>query len=357
MKKKELYILAFLLPVQIVSIIFLAGYPEFVENWYSRLIYPEISKLMRYGIGFLPFSLGDLLYTFFGISIVLWVIRRFKQKFRNPRFWIIDALATLSIVYACFHIFWGFNYYRLPLHEALEIEKDYTTQELYSLSEILITESNKLHNQLAENDSVSVMIPYSKDEIFEKTIVGYANISKDYPELIYKGESLKRSLYSIPLSYMGFNGYLNPLTGEAQVNTQIVSYKIPTTASHEIGHQLGFAKENEANFIACLSTMNHPDAYFRYSGYTFALRYCLSELYRRDPEKFETLKAKMNPGILENYREVEDFWLAHQNPFEPLFQAFYNRFLIVNNQADGMKSYSYVVALLVNYFSEEKNRL
>ena len=357
MKKKGLYILAFLLPVQIVFIIFLAGYPEFVENWYNRLIYPEISKLMRYGLGFLPFSLGDLLYTFFGILIVLWIIRRFKHKFRNPRFWIIDAMATLSIVYACFHIFWGFNYYRLPLHKALEIEKDYTTQELYSLSEILITESNKLHNQLAENDSVSVVIPYSKDEIFEKTIAGYANISKDYPELIYKGESLKRSLYSIPLSYMGFNGYLNPLTGEAQVNTQIVSYKIPTTASHEIGHQLGFAKENEANFIACLSTMNHPDAYFRYSGYTFALRYCLSELYRRDPEKFETLKAKMNPGILENYREVEDFWLAHQNPFEPLFQAFYNRFLIVNNQADGMKSYSYVVALLVNYFSEEKNRI
>jgi|TARA_R100000789_G_scaffold85940_2_gene81984 hypothetical protein len=356
-KKKGLYILAFLLPVQIVFIIFLAGYPELVENWYSRLIYPEISKLMRYGIGFLPFSLGDLLYTFFGILIVLWIIRRFKQKFRNPRFWLIDAMATLSIVYACFHIFWGFNYYRLPLHKALEIEKDYTTQELYSLSEILITESNKLHNQLTENDSVSVVIPYSKDEIFEKTIAGYANISKDYPELIYKGESLKRSLYSIPLSYMGFNGYLNPLTGEAQVNTQIVSYKIPTTASHEIGHQLGFAKENEANFIACLSTMNHPDAYFRYSGYTFALRYCLSELYRRDPEKFETLKAKMNPGILENYREVEDFWLAHQNPFEPLFQAFYNRFLIVNNQADGMKSYSYVVALLVNYFSEEKNRI
>ncbi|MBZ9631340.1 DUF3810 domain-containing protein [Salegentibacter sp. LM13S] len=357
MKKKGLYILAFLLPVQIVFIIFLAGYPELVENWYSRLVYPQLSKLMRYGHGFLPFSLGDLLYTFFGILIIRWVIRRFQQKFRNPRFWLIDALAVLSLVYACFHIFWGFNYYRLPLHETLEIENDYTTEELYSLSEILITESNKLHNQLTENDSLSVVVPYSKNQIFEKTIEGYTNISKDYPELTYKGESLKRSLYSIPLSYMGFNGYLNPLTGEAQVNTQIVSYKIPTTASHEIGHQLGFAKENEANFIACLSTMNHPDAYFRYSGYTFALRYCLNELYRREPEKFEALKAKLNSGILENYREVEEFWLAHQNPFEPIFQAFYNRFLIVNNQADGMKSYSYVVALLVNYFSEEKNKL
>ncbi|MBI6116508.1 DUF3810 domain-containing protein [Salegentibacter maritimus] len=357
MKKKGLYILAFLLPLQVIFIFFLGGYPELVENWYSNLIYPKISKLMRYGHGFLPFSLGDLLYTFFGILIIRWLTRRFQQKFRNPRFWVIDTMAVLSLVYACFHIFWGFNYYRLPLHKTLKIENNYTTEELYSLSEILITESNKLHQQLADNDSVSVVIPYSKDEIFAKTITGFTNISKTYPELTYKGESLKRSLYSIPLSYMGFNGYLNPLTGEAQVNTQIVPYKIPTTASHEIGHQLGFAKENEANFIACLSTMNHPDAYFRYSGYTFALRYCLSELYRRDPDKFEILKAKMNVGILKNYREVEDFWLAHQNPFEPLFQAFYNRFLIVNNQADGMKSYSYVVALLVNYFSEEKNSL
>nr|WP_262894949.1 DUF3810 domain-containing protein [Salegentibacter maritimus] len=346
-----------MLPLQVIFIFFLGGYPELVENWYSNLIYPKISKLMRYGHGFLPFSLGDLLYTFFGILIIRWLTRRFQQKFRNPRFWVIDTMAVLSLVYACFHIFWGFNYYRLPLHKTLKIENNYTTEELYSLSEILITESNKLHQQLADNDSVSVVIPYSKDEIFAKTITGFTNISKTYPELTYKGESLKRSLYSIPLSYMGFNGYLNPLTGEAQVNTQIVPYKIPTTASHEIGHQLGFAKENEANFIACLSTMNHPDAYFRYSGYTFALRYCLSELYRRDPDKFEILKAKMNVGILKNYREVEDFWLAHQNPFEPLFQAFYNRFLIVNNQADGMKSYSYVVALLVNYFSEEKNSL
>lgn len=357
MKKKGRLILAVLLPVQIVFIMFLAGYSQLVETWYSQFFYPKISMLMRYGHGFLPFSLGDVLYVFFGIFLIRWLIKRFRHKFKNPRDWMLDALAVLSVIYACFHIFWGFNYYRLPLHQSLDIGYEYTTEELYTLSEILISESNKLHTGLAKNHSAKVEIPYSKNELFEKTIAGYSNLSKTYPELTYRGESLKRSLFSIPLSYMGFNGYLNPLTGEAQVNTQIVPYKIPTTASHEVGHQLGFAKENEANFIACLNTMNHPDAYFRYSGYTFALRYCLNELYRRDPEKFETLKKEIKPGVLANYMEVDEFWLEHQNPFEPLFKMFYNRFLIVNNQAGGMKSYSYVVALLVNYFSEEKNRL
>ncbi|MGY5847620.1 DUF3810 domain-containing protein [Salegentibacter sp. HM20] len=354
MKRKATFILALLLPVQIILIGVLAGYPHFVESWYSNNLYPIISKIMRYSLGIFPFSVGDLLYAFLVVSIILWLYRRIKTKFRQPVLWVTDALASLSVIYFCFHLFWGFNYYRLPLHESLEIENDYTTEELVSLSRRLIIKSNELHQELSDNDTLKVDIPHSKNELFVKTIEGYSHLKQIYPELQYEGEALKRSLYSLPLSYMGFNGYLNPLTNEAQVNTLIVPYKIPTTASHEIGHQLGFAKENEANFIACLATMNHPDAYFQYSGFTFALRYCLNEVYRRDPELFEELKAEVRPGILANYKEVEDFWLVHKNPLEPLFQMFYNRFLIVNNQADGMRSYSYVVALLVNYFQEEE---
>lgn len=312
---------------------------------------------MRFSLGFIPFSLGDLLYGALIFLLIAWLVRRISQRFRNPKIWIPDALATLSVIYFCFHLFWGFNYYRLPLHKSLEIENDYTTEKLVSLSETLIDRSNKLHREIVSNDSLKVNYDYSKSEMFDITLDGYKHIQKDFPELTYKGEALKRSIFSLPLTYMGFNGYLNPLTNEAQVNTIIIPYKLPTTASHEIGHQLGFAKENEANFISCLVTMNHPNLRFRYSGYTFALSYCLSELYRRDQAKAEELICTINPGILKNYREVEEFWLKHQNPFEPLFKATYNRYLIANNQIDGMKSYSYVVALLVNYFDDTRNAL
>ena len=312
---------------------------------------------MRFSLGFIPFSLGDLLYGALIFLLIAWLVRRISQRFRNPKIWIPDALATLSVIYFCFHLFWGFNYYRLPLHKSLEIENDYTTEKLVSLSETLIDRSNKLHREIVSNDSLKVNYDYSKSEMFDITLDGYKHIQKDFPELTYKGEALKRSIFSLPLTYMGFNGYLNPLTNEAQVNTIIIPYKLPTTASHEIGHQLGFAKENEANFISCLVTMNHPNLHFRYSGYTFALSYCLSELYRRDQAKAEELICTINPGILKNYREVEEFWLKHQNPFEPLFKATYNRYLIANNQIDGMKSYSYVVALLVNYFDDTRNAL
>ncbi|WP_417885597.1 DUF3810 domain-containing protein [Zunongwangia sp.] len=354
MKKSQL-ILALLLPVQILVISLLAGNELLIETWYSHGIYPHISQIMRWSLGIIPFSFGDVLYIIFGIFIIRWVIKRFKTRFKNPKNWIVELFATLSVIYFCFHFFWGFNYYRLPLHQSLKIDNTYTTEELVLLTKTLIKQSNKIQFEITKDDSAKVEIPYSKSQIFEHTLEGYAAIKNDFPELTYTGHSLKRSLFSWPLTYMGFNGYLNPFTGEAQVNTTIVPFKIPTTASHEIGHQLGFAKENEANFIACLVTINHPDKYFRYCGFTFALRYCLGELLRRDQKKAEKLIQTIHPGILKNYKEVEDFWLHHQNPFEPIFQSFYNQFLIVNNQKKGLKSYSYVVALLVNYYEDTEN--
>lgn len=312
---------------------------------------------MRFGLGFLPFSMGDFLYTLLIILLIRWILKRIQEGFKHPKKWITEILAVFSLLYACFNLFWGLNYYRPPLHQTLEIENEYTAEQLYNLTHELIKRSNKIHLSITGNDSLKVEMPYTKNELFDLTIKGYEHLKTDFPELEYKQASLKRSLYSIPLTYMGFNGYLNPLTNEGQVNTIIVPYKIPTTASHEIGHQLGFAAENEANFIACLATMNHYDPYFRYSGYTFALKYCLNEVYRRDPEKAELLLEDLNHGVRLNYREVQDFWDSHQNPFEPVFQFTYNSFLQANYQEDGMKSYSYVVALLVNYFQDYETLL
>ncbi|MFV8838205.1 DUF3810 domain-containing protein [Salinimicrobium soli] len=353
MKKRSALILALLLPAQILLIKLLSSHSAFVEQWYSKGIYPYTSSLMRLGLGFLPFSLGDLLYGLLIIMLIRWVVLRFKQRFKDPKRWILELFATLSLIYACFNLFWGFNYYRLPLHKTLGIDNDYTTEELVELTKHLISRSNELQLAITANDSAKVVMPYSKSGLLEMAVIGYDNVQDDFPELDYRRVSLKRSLYSLPLTYMGFNGYLNPLTNEGQVNTIIVPYKLPTTASHEIGHQLGFAKENEANFLACLSTMNHPDIYFRYSGYTFALGYCLSELFRREPELTNELLKDLNYGITLNYLEVREFWERHQNPFEPVFMMTYNNFLKANNQPEGMRSYSYVVALLVNYY---KNR-
>ncbi len=350
MQSKTKLFLTLLLPVQLLLIKIISFFPEFVEHFYSNGIFVFTSKILRYVFGWIPFSFGDVLYCILIIGVLRFL---FKKVLRQNIVWkevLLDIGATLSVVYACFHMLWGMNYYRLPLHEILNIDDQYTEEELVKVSEDLIAKANVLHTQLESNDSLSINIPYSKKEIYEKTVPAYQALNGLFPELNYSPKSIKNSLLSLPLTYMGFSGYLNPLTNEAQVNGLILNYKAPTTSCHEEAHQLGFAKENEANFIAALTTMKYDDLYFNYSGATFALRFCLNDLYNRNEQKAICLLEELRPGIRKNYREVNEFWDAYENPLEPIFKGTYDSYLKANNQPDGIETYSYVVALLVNYY-------
>ncbi len=350
--KTKLY-LTLLLPVQFINIKILSFFPEFIDRFYSNGVFVYTSKALRYVFGWIPFSFGDIGYS---ILIILLIRFLFKKVFRKKVQWkkiLLDVGATISIVYAAFHLLWGMNYYRLPMHEILEIEDQYSEAELLMVSEKLIKRANSIHESLESDDSLSIVMPYDKEEIFEKTIPAYEQINEVIPNLRYSPKSIKKSLLSIPLTYMGFSGYLNPITNEAQVNGLILNYKAPTTSCHEEAHQLGFAKENEANFIAALTTMNFNDPYFNYSGTTFALKFCLNDLYLRDEQKAFCLIEKLRPGILKNYKEVNDFWMSYQNPLEPIFKSTYDSYLKANNQPKGMETYSYVVALLVNYYKDK----
>jgi hypothetical protein len=352
MLKYKKLIIAFSIIPQIMLLKILAHYPGLVESVYSHGIYVWISKAMRYAFGWLPFSVGDVLYTLLGLYILRWLYLNRKRIIKDTKRWMLDVLSVISIGYFAFHILWAFNYYRLPLHKSLGIDQEYSTVELVNLTKQLINKTNTLQLQLAKTDSTKVVIPYSKTKILKMVPDGYDLLSKDFPYLEYQPRSIKRSLYSIPLTYMGFSGYLNPFTNEAQVDGLIPAYKFPTTGSHEVAHQLGYAAENEANFIGSMAAMHHPDAYFNYSGYAFALRHCLGELYKRDLTIYEELLPQLHKGILKNYQEVRDFWDGYENPLEPIFKTTYDSFLKTNNQAAGMESYSYVVALLVNYHNE-----
>ncbi len=342
--------LVIFLGIQILLISILKNYPEFVEQFYSNGLYVFLSKVMRYVFGWLPFSVGDILYTLASIYSLRWLYLNRKRIIKDTINWLLDIGATVSIAYFAFHMLWAFNYYRQPLYKSLDLEAEYTTEQLMAFTEKLIQKSNAIHNQLVTNDSLKVEFPYTKPEIFNKVKDGYKTLSKIYPHLDYQPKSLKKSIYSMPLTYMGFSGYLNPFTNEAQVDGLIPTYKFPTTACHEAAHQLGYAAENEANFIGSLAAIYNEDIYFKYSGYTFVLRYCLAEISRRDPEIYSTILKTINNGIIKNYLEVQDFWMAYENPLELLFEKTFDTFLKANNQSAGMKSYSYVVALSVNYY-------
>ena len=347
MLKNKKIILSLLLPIQVLLVKIIANSPHFIEQYYSNGIYIYISKFSRYLLGWIPFSVGDICYILLIIYTLRWLMKNFKKLYKKEQ--LLSVFSFLSIAYFLFHILWGLNYYRKPLHKNLSLKKDYTTEKLIEVTKKYITLSNSIHLKIADNDSTKVKVPYSREEIFSKTVNAYKNLQREFPNLNYRPKSIKKSILSTPLSYMGFSGYLNPFTNEAQVNSLIPKYYFPFVSCHEEAHQLGFAAENETNFIACLATLSSNDNYFRYAGSISSLRFCMRELYRRDKDIYDELLSKINKGILANYKESRDFWNSYQNPLEPVFKKSFDTFLKANYQSKGIKSYSYVVALLVNY--------
>lgn len=353
MQKKTRLILAIFLPVQLVILGVLKFFPNFIEAYYSNGLYLFISTISRYLFGWIPFSIGDIFYLLMITLAIYWLYRNVRRITFEPIQFFLDLLATISIVYFVFNLLWGLNYYRVPLHKTLDVETDYTTAKLISTTKRLISKSNKLHRSLGFSDSVKVEVQYTQEDIFKKSIAGYKRLETKYPSFAYSPRSLKKSSWSLGLTYMGYSGYYNPFSGEAQVNGLIKTHKFPVVSCHEQAHQLGYAAENEANFIATLATLASEDDYIRYTGYIFALRYCINEIARRDQDIYRDLLTTINPGILESYKEMRDFWKRYQNPFETISKLFWDQFLKANNQSKGIMSYSYMVALVVNYYEDK----
>jgi hypothetical protein len=352
--KKTYRVLTVLLIMQWAFIQIIAQYPHFIEKYYSNGLYIYISKLLRILSGWIPFSIGDLLYVLLigYLLIRIYVIIKTKKIVWKDTLFKIGGFA--AIIYFLFHLNWGLNYFRLPLHSTLHIEnKPYTVEELFEFTNSLIVKSNAMQLSIAKNDTIMVDNNLDKNEIKVGSHRAYEQLQSKYPQFTYIKPAVKHSLFSLPLTYMGFAGYLNPITNEAQVNYLIPKNSYPATLCHEIAHQTGIASESEANFVGYLAAIHADDHYFKYSGYVMALKYCLFELYRKDPDKFELLKAKLNKGILKDIQHSQNFWKSYQNWSEKYFKSFYDSFLKANKQKDGIKGYNKMVVLLINYYKKQ----
>ena len=337
-----------LLP-QILLVAWLGSKPEIVETYYSNGIYPVISQFFRILFGWVPFSVGEILYV---LLIVLGIRYLYANRLKIRKFpfqFLRNVVMVLSVFYFTFNLVWGLNYYRKPIAENFAIRDSIQTHEVIDLAERLIVKTNQLQFNLTSDSTKRVQVPYTRNKIFDKTVNGYEQLQKELPFLEYDHRSLKKSMFSTLASYMGIGGYLNPFTNEAQVNALTPEFRFPVISGHEVGHQVGYSKENETNFIGYLVTVKNDDPYFQYSASAYALSHCLSAIRRTDKEKFDELYAKVNVGVQENYRELYEHNLEYVNPFEPIFKSVFNTFLKANQQKDGIKSYSKIVQLMVGY--------
>jgi hypothetical protein len=330
-------------------------FPQAVEQWYSTGIYPVITRLLRFLLGWIPFSVGDLIYALVVVILVRKLYLFFRtivRKEANRAFWW-NGLRWLFFwglfVYTIFNVLWGLNYNRLGIRYqlGLKLEK-YKVNDLDSVVRVFVT---RLHQY--SNSSVAKRQQFAgSSHLFKQATFAYTAAEQQHTWLSYRTISLKPSLFSRLGNYLNYSGYYNPFTGEAQVNIQVPLIMRPFTTCHEIGHQLGYAKEDEANFAGYLSAKASFNEVVRYSLYLDLYEYGLNELYRKDSARASAIEKTIPEQTQKDVEELRAHALRYQNPIEPYTRKLYAQFLRANEQPGGMRSYSEVMAFLVAYYKK-----
>lgn len=350
MKKSRLFTLVLVVIAAVIHIY--SDNPIRVENQYSTGIYPAFSRVLRYIFGWLPFSFGDVLYGF----AILWLIWKTAKglkalstkqvSWRNFAAGGGKAIRILLIVYILFNLFWGINYNRTGIANQLGLQMDkYSQEDLKMINDVLVEKVN-----LSKAALVNQGFEYpTKSHLFAKVNDAYINAEKAYPFLKYKPASLKPSVWSWVGNYLGFTGYYNPFTGEAQVNTLGPKFLQPFTSCHEVAHQLGYAKEMEANFVAYLAGTASSDTLLHYSVYLDLFMYSNRNLFEMDSVSAKSSRDRLSPAVINDFKEWKRFNMKYRNPIEPVFRWIYGKYLERNQQPQGVLSYDEVTAFLIAY--------
>ena len=326
-----------------------------VENQYSTGFYPTFSRMLRYSFGWLPFSMGDVLYGL----VILWLIWKlvkgikiiFKRQASLSGFAAGEgkSLRILLVVYIIFNLFWGINYNRVGIARQLQLKMEkYQPDDLKMINGLLVEKVNTAKLALVKQH---VQYP-SKKQLFVKVQDAYKEAEKMYPFLKYQPVSLKPSVWSWVGNYMGFTGYYNPFTGEAQVNTLVPKFLQPFTSCHEVAHQLGYAKEMEANFVGYLSATASKDTLLHYSVYLDLFMYSNRNLFATDSVAAKDYRDKLAPAVIDDLKEWRAFYKKHKNPIEPVFRWIYGKYLERNQQPQGVLSYDEVTGFIIAYYKK-----
>lgn len=333
-------------------------YPGWVERNYTYGLYPVIARVQRFLFGWIPFSIGDLFYGFLILVILFRTAKFFKYLFQRKlnRAYFVAALQQaiffVLFVYVFFNLLWGLNYNRQGISQQLGmiVKKEYSLGELDTLTSTLVSRLNSYAALVTDNQRDSFR---RKRILFDVSADAYDLAAAKYSFLKYRKQSVKPSLFSYAGNYLGFQGYYNPFSGEAQVNTTIPPALEPFVTTHEIAHQLGYAKENEANFVAFLACRHSNSAALKYSMYFDMYNYAIREVInRKDTAMAKRFQKQLHPQVWKDISSYQAFFKKYRNPIEPVIMWAYGHYLKANNQPGGKATYNEVVAWLIAYYNK-----
>ena len=326
------------------------------------MVYPYVIRTLQDILagwsGTVDFLLWQLLAVALAVVILASLVAVIAAK-KSVIAWGGWVLSACSLVYLLHTMVWGLNYYAGPLSEDIRMDvSQYTVEELAEATEYYRDKANILAQQV--NRSGGTLVYPEFGQLADRAYMGFQRLVYDRSYPIFAGSTLpvKQLGWADMYTSMGITGITFGLTGEAAVNPQIPDVLLPFTMAHEMAHRMCIASERDANFAAFLACSAHPDIEFEYSAYFMAFRYCFNALAGVKTVDAAQFTADLREGIgaelQQDLNDYADFFNEHQDAAATeLANTANDTYLKTSGEKSGIKSYSEVCDLLVNWHIQE----
>ena len=346
-----------LLIVAVLSciILFIARHNTAFASFFNRYISGTVRMILAIVTNYIPFSVAELLIILLPVLITLLIVYAIKKRSHSLReiiSYFVILLSCASVIFTLFVFSFGVGYHVPTLYERFDIpKKDITADELYNTAVTLATETNKRASYINYGNNGASVMPYTLSEMNGKLIAAYKETSQKYDFIQGFSSNIKPVLMSVPMSYTHTTGVYTFFTGEANLNVDFPDYTLLYTAAHELAHQRGISRENEANFTAFLVGINSSDTYIEYCTYLNMFEYVASALYAADAKMYESVYSMLSESVKGEISAYSAFYEKYRDSKAgEVSSAINNAYLVANGTSEGTRSYGLVVDLAVAYF-------
>ena len=329
-----------------------------LNRWLSAHFVRPVHRGLSLLTSHVPFSVAEALIGLaaaaLAVYIIISVVRLILRKDRLKQVYIIFVtLASAGLaVYAGFCLLWGVFYYGDDFaHQSGLKSEPVSVEQLKTVTAYFAGLCNDYAEQT--DRGADGCCAADRGAILARSPEVYAEAEKRFPCLAGPAVRAKGVFFSKVMSYTDFTGFFFPFTAEANVNTDFPPALFASTVAHELAHQRGVAKEQEANFCAVMASLLYGDADYCYSACLLAYTHLGNALYSADREAWREVYGTLSEPVLRDFAASRAYWQQFETPVQTVSNTVYENFLYSYDQELGLKSYGACVDLLVNYFYEE----
>ncbi len=310
-----------------------------VVQLYDTYVFRPFQSVRNVVFSVVPISVGDLLYIFGAIMLLVMLVRwlYFLIRFPTHKHYlaasILHSIITFGIIYIIFILGWGGNYYKPSL-------TDY-----WKLNQTSYNDSSMVQFDRFLMGRINAYAPGYHEMRFKKIDKRAQEYYRKYTDSRTRehGIKVKSSLFGFWMQHLGIQGYYNPFTGEAQVNRFLPTFMLPFVICHEMAHQAGIAAEDDANLLSyAVSTAAPRDSVFRYSAYFNLWLYNHARLKMKDSVLAKNLRKELNPLTLAHLDTLRAIRKRYKGDISEYSGLIYDGYLRLHHQKDGIESYNRV---------------